>query len=73
MKIPYGETISYGELAKLIGKPQASRAVGTALHVNPVPILVPCHRVVGAKGQLTGFAGGLSAKQALLELERSNK
>jgi len=73
MKIPYGETISYGELAKRIGKPKAVRAVGSALHRNPVPILIPCHRVVGAKGQLTGFAGGLDIKQALLELERKFK
>ncbi|MDD4309672.1 MAG: methylated-DNA--[protein]-cysteine S-methyltransferase [Candidatus Cloacimonetes bacterium] len=73
MKIPYGETISYGELAKRIGKPKASRAVGGALNKNPVAILVPCHRVLGAKGKLTGFAGGLSVKSTLLELERQHK
>ena len=70
MKIPYGETRSYGELAKLIGKPQAARAVGAALHNNPVAILIPCHRVVGSNGKLTGFAGGLDAKQHLLDLEQ---
>lgn len=69
MKIPYGETISYGELAKCIGKPNAARAVGMALNRNPVPILVPCHRVIGTNGKLTGFAGGLNTKQALLNLE----
>jgi len=70
MKIPYGETRTYGELAKLINKPLAARAVGSALHNNPVAILIPCHRVVGAKGRLTGFAGGLPAKQYLLDLEQ---
>ncbi len=73
LKIPYGETISYGELASRIGKPQAARAVGGAMHQNPVPILVPCHRVVGAKGALTGFAGGTDIKQALLALEKKHK
>ncbi len=73
IKIPCGQTITYGELAERIGKPQAARAVGSALHANPIPILIPCHRVVGANGQLTGFAGGLDTKQALLELERKYK
>ncbi len=73
LKIPYAETISYGELAKRIGKPLAARAVGMALNRNPVPILIPCHRVIGVKGQLTGFAGGLGTKQLLLDLERRNK
>lgn len=67
--IPYGETRSYGELARRIGRPGACRAVGMANHVNPLPILVPCHRVVGADGRLTGYAGGLDVKKYLLELE----
>lgn len=68
--IPYGETISYGELARRIGKPNASRAVGLANGRNPIGIIVPCHRVIGANGTLTGYGGGLGRKQALLELER---
>ena len=67
--IPYGKTRSYGELARRIGRPGACRAVGMANHVNPLPILVPCHRVVGADGHLTGYAGGLDVKKYLLELE----
>jgi len=69
--IPYGETISYGELAKRVGNPNASRAVGAANGKNPLPIVVPCHRVIGANGKLTGFGGGLPAKEALLALEKS--
>lgn len=69
--IPYGETLSYGELARRIGKPQASRAVGLANGANPLPIVVPCHRVIGADGSLTGFGGGLDIKRKLLALERS--
>ena len=69
--IPYGETISYGELARRIGNPQAARAVGLANGANPLPIIVPCHRVIGANGSLTGFGGGLPIKQALLVLEGS--
>ena len=69
-RIPYGETISYGELARRIGKPTASRAVGAANGMNPLAIVVPCHRVIGADGTLTGYGGGLSVKQALLALER---
>jgi len=68
-EIPYGKTVSYGELAKRIGKPGASRAVGQANAKNPIPIVIPCHRVIGSNGNLTGFGGGLSVKQALLELE----
>lgn len=68
--IPYGETISYGELARRIGKPNASRAVGLANGRNPIGIIVPCHRVIGANGTLTGYGGGLGRKRALLELER---
>jgi len=69
-RIPYGETTSYGELARRIGKPQASRAVGLANGANPLPIVVPCHRVIGADGSLTGFGGGLDIKRKLLTLER---
>ena len=68
-EIPYGETISYGELARRIGKPQASRAVGLANGRNPVAIIVPCHRVIGADGSLTGYGGGLERKTWLLEHE----
>jgi len=68
-QIPYGETISYGELARRIGNPRASRAVGLANGANPLPIIVPCHRVIGADGSLTGFGGGLPIKQQLLALE----
>lgn len=68
--IPYGETRSYGELAAEIGQPKASRAVGLANGRNPIAIIVPCHRVIGASGALTGFGGGLHRKQALLDLER---
>ena len=70
LKIPYGETRSYGYVARAIGKPGASRAVGMACHANPIAIAVPCHRVVGADGNLTGYGGGLDRKQALLALER---
>jgi len=70
VNIPYGETISYGELARRIGDPAASRAVGAANGANPLPIVVPCHRVIGASGKLTGFGGGLPVKQWLLEHER---
>jgi methylated-DNA-[protein]-cysteine S-methyltransferase len=69
LTIPFGETRSYGELAKQIKKPSASRAVGAANGRNPVSILVPCHRVIGASGKLTGFAGGLEAKAKLLSIE----
>ena len=68
-RIPYGVTISYGELARRIGKPQAMRAVGAANGRNPLPIVVPCHRVIGADGSLTGFGGGLPIKRHLLSLE----
>jgi methylated-DNA-[protein]-cysteine S-methyltransferase len=67
--IPYGKTISYGELARRIGRPGASRAVGLANGANPLPIVVPCHRVIGADGTLTGFGGGLPIKRKLLALE----
>ncbi|MGP3637100.1 methylated-DNA--[protein]-cysteine S-methyltransferase [Streptomyces sp. 24-1644] len=68
-RIPYGETRSYGELAALLGKPGASRAVGLANGKNPIGIIVPCHRVVGASGGLTGYGGGLDRKQRLLAFE----
>lgn len=68
--IPYGETRSYGALAGMIGRPTAARAVGAANGRNPLSIIIPCHRVIGTSGQLTGFAGGLKAKRTLLALER---
>ena len=69
-KIPYGEVRTYGQLAAALGKPKASRAVGSACHRNPLCIVVPCHRVIGADGSLTGYAAGLDIKEYLLELER---
>jgi methylated-DNA-[protein]-cysteine S-methyltransferase len=68
-KIPYGATMNYGALAKRIGKPSASRAVGAANGRNPISIVIPCHRVIGANGDLTGYAGGMERKGALLRLE----
>ena len=70
LNIPYGETISYGELATRIGNPNASRAVGLANGSNPSPIIIPCHRVIGSNGKLTGYGGGLPIKEKLLALER---
>ena len=67
--IPYATTISYGELARRIGRPSAARAVGAANGANPIPIVIPCHRVIGASGALTGFGGGTAVKAALLALE----
>ena len=67
--IPYGETISYAQLAERIGNPKAVRAVGLANGSNPIPIIIPCHRVIGSDGSLTGFGGGLPTKKMLLELE----
>jgi methylated-DNA-[protein]-cysteine S-methyltransferase len=67
--IPYGETTSYGQLARRLGNPNASRAVGLANGSNPIPIVVPCHRVIGSSGSLVGYGGGLSNKKALLALE----
>lgn len=69
VRIPFGETISYGELARRIGNPKASRAVGLANGKNPIPIIIPCHRVIGADGSLTGFAGGIPIKESLLRHE----
>ena len=71
-RIPYGETTSYGAVAKRIGRPKAVRAVGAANGRNPIPIIVPCHRVIGSGGDLTGFGGGLDTKKALLRLEAEN-
>jgi methylated-DNA-[protein]-cysteine S-methyltransferase len=68
-KIPYGETTSYSDIAERIGRPKAMRAVGAANGRNPIPIIVPCHRVIGSHGDLTGFGGGLNTKEALLRLE----
>jgi len=67
--IPYGETISYGTLARRIGNPKASRAVGLANGSNPIPVIIPCHRVIGSNGKLTGYGGGLPIKERLLALE----
>ncbi len=67
--IPYGETLSYQELARLIGNPKACRAVGGANKKNPIGLIIPCHRVIGASGKLTGFAGGIDVKSKLLKLE----
>ena len=70
--IPYGETRSYKEVAEMAGSPKAARAVGMANNRNPIAIIIPCHRVVGADGKLVGFGGGLDKKEFLLELERKN-
>jgi methylated-DNA-[protein]-cysteine S-methyltransferase len=70
LKIPYGETRSYGEIGISIGNPKAYRAVGMANNRNPIVIIIPCHRVIGSKGDLTGFGGGLELKRKLLELEQ---
>jgi methylated-DNA-[protein]-cysteine S-methyltransferase len=67
--VPYGRTETYGALAAKVGRPRAARAIGTMMHRNPIPIVLPCHRIVGANGSLTGYAGGLDVKRRLLELE----
>ena len=69
LKIPYGKTASYGEIAAMIGKPKAARAVGQAVNKNPLMIIVPCHRIIGKDGSLTGFNGGLALKEKLLKIE----
>ena len=69
LAIPYGDTISYAELARRIGKPAAVRAVGAANGANPIPVIIPCHRVIGSNGTLTGYGGGIERKQWLLALE----
>jgi methylated-DNA-[protein]-cysteine S-methyltransferase len=71
LSIPYGETKSYKQVAELLGKPNASRAVGLANSKNPIWIIIPCHRVIGSNGALVGYAGGLKTKQKLLELEKN--
>ncbi len=71
--IPYGETRSYKDIAKAVGNEKASRAVGMANNKNPITVIVPCHRVIGASGKLVGYAGGLSMKEFLLEMERANR
>ncbi len=68
-RVPYGQVDTYGHLAALVGRPKAARAVGTVMNRNPIPIVLPCHRIVGANGSLTGYAGGLPTKRHLLELE----
>jgi methylated-DNA-[protein]-cysteine S-methyltransferase len=68
-RVPYGMTETYGALAKKVGRPKAARAVGTVMNRNPIPIVLPCHRIVGANGALTGYAGGLDVKRTLLRLE----
>lgn len=72
-QIPPGQTLSYGELAQKAGNAQAARAVGQVMHNNPVPLFIPCHRVVGSDGSLTGFGGGLDMKEALLDMEIQGK
>lgn len=69
-EIPYGETRSYQDIARRLGKPNACRAVGGAVHRNPILFVIPCHRVIGANGSLTGYSGGLALKEALLKLEK---
>lgn len=69
LTIPHGQTASYGQIAAKLGNPKSSRAVGMANNRNPLPIFIPCHRVIGANGQLTGYAGGLAVKEYLLKLE----
>lgn len=73
LKIPYGETSTYEQIAKKIGSPKAYRAVGLSNGKNPIALLIPCHRVVGKNGSLTGYAGGLTRKKKLLEMERKHK
>jgi len=72
LKIPYGETRSYKQIAQMVGNPKACRAVGMANNKNPIWIVIPCHRVIGADGSLTGYGGGLEMKQRLLELEKAD-
>ena len=72
-RIPFGKTLSYGEIARQIGRPKAVRAVGAAIGRNPISIIVPCHRVIGSDGKLTGFAGGLETKASLLRIESGKR
>lgn len=71
-KVPYGQTRSYGDIAHAIGNPKASRAVGAANGANPFPIIIPCHRIIGSDGSMTGFGGGIPLKQKLLDLEKKS-
>jgi methylated-DNA-[protein]-cysteine S-methyltransferase len=71
-RIPYGETLSYGDVARRLDQPGAARAVGAAARANPIAVIIPCHRVVGSDGRLTGYAGGLRRKAGLLALERGH-
>lgn len=73
MKVPYGETATYKEIAKKVGNEKASRAVGNANNKNNLPIIIPCHRIIGTNGKLVGFAGGLNIKEMLLDIELKNK
>jgi methylated-DNA-[protein]-cysteine S-methyltransferase len=73
LEIPFGETRSYGDIARAIGQPKAARGVGSANHANPIGLIVPCHRVIGADGSLTGYGGGLPLKQALLAHEAAHR
>nr|NNM90058.1 methylated-DNA--[protein]-cysteine S-methyltransferase [Bacilli bacterium] len=73
LKIPYGMTVSYQDIADRIGRPKAVRAVANAIAANPIPYLIPCHRVIGKNGELTGYRGGLELKKTLLQQERENK
>jgi methylated-DNA-[protein]-cysteine S-methyltransferase len=70
LHIPYGNSVSYASIARALNKPGAAQAIGQAVGANPIPIVIPCHRVLGVRGQLTGYAGGLAAKRYLLDLER---
>jgi methylated-DNA-[protein]-cysteine S-methyltransferase len=72
MKVPYGVTSTYGQIAEDIGRPKAVRAVGNANSANPISIIVPCHRIIGSSGELVGYGGGLSVKKRLLKLEQRN-
>lgn len=72
-RIPYGETATYAEVAKMVGRPKACRAVGGANNRNPLALIVPCHRVIGANGAMTGYAGGIPVKEFLLQLEQKNR
>jgi methylated-DNA-[protein]-cysteine S-methyltransferase len=73
VRIPYGETRTYGDIAKAVGRPGAARAVGMANHDNPIAVVIPCHRVVGRDGSLTGYAGGVHLKAQLLSIERQHR
>lgn len=72
-KVPYGEVLTYKEMGEMIGRPKAARAVGLACNRNPIPIFIPCHRIVGSNGKLTGYLGGIDIKEKLLNIENRNK